>query len=50
MTKEDLLNLLRLVGVDENTLTLVANVYDIGYEAARDEAYRQGFVLDDVNE
>lgn len=50
MTKEDLLNLLRIVGVDENTLTLVANVYDIGYEAARDEVYKQGFVLVDKDE
>jgi hypothetical protein len=50
MTKEDLLALLRCVGVDENAINFASNVYDIGYEAARDEAYRQGFVLDDANE
>ena len=50
MTKEDLLNLLRIVGVDENTLTLVANVYDIGYDAAKEEAFKQGFILGDKDE
>jgi len=37
MTKEELLALLRSAGVDENTVTFAANVYDIGYEAAKEE-------------
>ena len=50
MTKEDLLSLLRCVGVDENTITLASNIYDIGYDAAKEEAFKQGFILGDVNE
>lgn len=50
MTREDLLNLLRSVGIDENTLTFASNVYDIGYEAAKEEAFRQGFILGESNE
>jgi hypothetical protein len=37
MTKEELLALLRSAGVDENTINFAANVYDIGYEAAKEE-------------
>jgi hypothetical protein len=37
MTKEELLALLRSAGVDENTVTFASNVYDIGYEAAKEE-------------
>jgi hypothetical protein len=37
MTKEELLALLRSAGVDENTITFASNVYDIGYEAAKEE-------------
>ena len=37
MTREELLALLRSAGVDENTVTFASNVYDIGYEAAKEE-------------
>jgi hypothetical protein len=37
MTKEELLALLRSAGVDENTINFASNVYDIGYEAAKEE-------------
>jgi len=37
MTKEQLLALLRSAGVDENTVTFASNVYEIGYEAAKEE-------------
>ena len=45
MTKEELLTLLRSAGVDENAITLASNVYDIGYDYAKYEAFKQGFVL-----
>lgn len=50
MTNEELLALLRSAGVDENTVTFASNVYDIGYESARDEAFKHGFVLKEQNE
>jgi hypothetical protein len=37
MTKEELIALLRSAGVDENTVTFASNVYDIGYEAAKEK-------------
>ena len=37
MTKEELLALLRSAGMDENTINFASNVYDIGYEAAKEE-------------
>jgi hypothetical protein len=50
MTKEELLALLRSAGVDENTITLASNVWEIGYDYAKDEAFKQGFVLKEQNE
>jgi|APGre2960657423_1045063.scaffolds.fasta_scaffold166322_2 hypothetical protein len=50
MTKEELLALLRSAGVDENTVTFASNVYDIGYDYAKDEAFKQGFILKEQNE
>jgi len=50
MTKEELLALLRSAGVDENTVTFASTVYDIGYDYAKDEAFKQGFVLKEQNE
>jgi hypothetical protein len=41
MTKEELLALLRSAGVDENTVTFASNVWDIGYEAAKEEEDEQ---------
>ena len=32
MTKDDLVTLLRSVGVDENTVHAMSNAYEIGYE------------------
>ena len=31
MTKDDMVSLLKSVGVDENTVTAMSNAYDIGY-------------------
>lgn len=41
MKKEDLANLLKLTGVDDNTVTLAMNAYEIGYEEAKYEAIKQ---------
>jgi len=32
MTKDDMVSLLKSVGVDENTVTAMSNAYDIGYD------------------
>jgi len=32
MTKNDMVSLLKSVGVDENTITAMSNAYDIGYD------------------
>lgn len=49
MKKEDMIQLLRSVGVDENTVTAMSNAYDIGYDAGAAEiikiALEQGFVI-----
>lgn len=37
MTKDELITLLRSAGVDENTIIFASNVYDIGYEAGKEE-------------
>lgn len=41
MKKEELIALLRSAGVDENTVTFASNVYDIGYEAAKEESKQE---------
>ena len=49
MLKDDLVALLRSVGVDENTVTAMSNAYDIGYDAGAGEvikiALEQGYVI-----
>ena len=49
MTKDELVALLRSVGVDENTVTAMGNAYDIGYDAGAAEiikiALEQGYVI-----
>jgi len=41
MKKEELVTLLRSAGVDENTVTFASNVYDIGYEQAKEETKQE---------
>jgi hypothetical protein len=36
MTKNDMVQLLRSVGVDENTVTAMSNAFDLGFELARE--------------
>jgi len=49
MMKQELVTLLRSVGVDENTVTAMSNAYDIGYDAGAAEiikiALEQGYVI-----
>ena len=49
MMKQELVTLLRSVGVDENTVTAMGNAYDIGYDAGAAEvikiALEQGYVI-----
>jgi len=36
MTKEELIQMLRGVGCDENTITAMSNAYDLGFEHAKE--------------
>jgi orotidine-5'-phosphate decarboxylase len=36
MSKEDLIQMLRGVGCDENTVTAMSNAYDLGFEYAKE--------------
>jgi hypothetical protein len=45
MTKDELVVLLRSVGVDENTVTAMGNAYDIGFEHGHHAAYQSHMVL-----
>ena len=35
MTKNELIDMLKLTGVDQNTLVFALNMYDLGYEQAK---------------
>lgn len=41
MTKDDMVSLLKSVGVDENTVTAMSNAFDIGYEAGEIAGYNK---------
>lgn len=45
MTKENMIELLRSVGVDENTVTAMCNAYDIGYEAGELAGYNKHLMV-----
>ena len=38
MNKEQMVTLLRSVGVSENTITVMSNAFDMGFDAAKDQA------------
>jgi hypothetical protein len=38
MNKEQMITLLRSVGVTENTIQVMSNAFDVGFEAAKDQA------------
>jgi len=38
MNKEQMVNLLRSVGVTESTITVMVNAYDLGFDMAKEQA------------
>lgn len=38
MNKEQMITVLRSVGVSENTITVMSNAFDMGFESAKDQA------------
>lgn len=38
MNKEQMVTLLRSVGVSENTITVMSNAFDMGFDSAKDQA------------
>jgi hypothetical protein len=38
MNKEQMVTLLRSVGVSENTITVMSNAYDLGFDMAKEQA------------
>jgi len=38
MNKEQMVTLLRSVGVSESTITVMSNAYDLGFEMAKEQA------------
>jgi hypothetical protein len=50
MTKEDMVQVLRSVGVDENTVTAMGNAYDIGYDEGHKDGYQSHMVFKPAGE
>ena len=50
MTKDELVVLLRSVGVDENTVTAMGNAYDIGYDEGHKDGYQSHMVFKPAGE
>jgi len=38
MNKEQMITVLRSVGVNESTVTVMSNAFDLGFESAKDQA------------
>jgi hypothetical protein len=38
MNKEQMITLLRSVGVNESTITVMSNAFDLGFESAKEQA------------
>lgn len=49
MNKEQMINLLRSVGVTENTITVMVNAYDLGFEMAKERAQEIALGTGDSN-
>ena len=45
MKKEELINLLKLTGVDEKAIELAGQSYEIGYEEAKHESLKQSSIF-----
>jgi hypothetical protein len=47
MNKEQMINLLRSVGVTENTITVMVNAYDLGFDMAKEQAIQLALGYDE---
>lgn len=47
MNKEQMVTVLRSVGVSENTITVMSNAFDLGFDAAKDQAYQFALAYDE---
>ena len=47
MNKEQMVTLLRSVGVTENTITVMSNAFDLGFDSAKDQAYQFALAYDE---
>ena len=47
MNKEQMITVLRSVGVSENTITVMSNAFDMGFESAKDQATQIALAYDD---
>lgn len=46
MNKEQMITVLRSVGVSENTITVMSNAFDMGFDAAKDQAHQLALAYD----
>ena len=47
MNKEQMITVLRSVGVNESTVTVMSNAFDLGFESAKDQATQIALAYDD---
>jgi hypothetical protein len=47
MNKEQMITVLRSVGVNESTVTVMSNAFDLGFESAKDQAYQFALTYDE---
>ena len=47
MNKEQMITVLRSVGVSESTITVMSNAFDMGFDAAKDQAYQFALAYDE---
>lgn len=48
MNKEQMITVLRSVGVNESTVTVMSNAFDLGFDAAKDQAYQLALAYDEA--
>jgi hypothetical protein len=47
MNKEQMITVLRSVGVNESTITVMSNAFDMGFESAKDQAAQIALAYDE---
>ena len=47
MNKEQMITVLRSVGVSENTITIMSNAFDMGFESAKDQSIQIALAYDE---